>query len=398
VNSAPHRFAFVTSLLDVGGSTTWLCDLAGELHRRGFPVHVFCLKADHPLAEDYRRRQIPVTRQDDRRLIYEERLLGTLNALRDFQPTVVVGWTGTPAFEVLRYLPPGIARIGVLHSDYGPGYDAMKPYEPLMDAIAVLSQRMLEAALDGFRCAPSKIRIVRLGVHVATETPRSARGSEPLRILYLGRVQQEQKRVLLFPEILRHLRATGMPFTWTVAGDGPAKEQLEAAMVTSHPQQTVRVIGRVAYANVPELLEAHDVFLLASDYEGLSHTLLEAMGHGLVPVVSDIPSGMREVVDETTGRLVDVNDVAGYARAIHWLHTHREDFAKMARAAAQRVRSQFSIPIMTEQWLAMIPPPTSIAPWPEKFALRRPLVHSWPWAFVEPLRTVRRIARRLSAQ
>lgn len=398
MNSPTHRFAFVTSLLDVGGSTTWLCDLAGELRQRGFPVHVFCLKKNHPLADEYRQREIPVTLQDDRRLIYEERLLATLQAVRDFRPSVVVGWTGTPAFEVLRYLPPGIARIGVLHSDYGPGYLAMKPYEPLMEAIAVLSQRMLEAALDCFHCPPSKIHLVRLGVHVPSQPPRAANRDEPLRILYLGRVQQEQKRVLLFPEILRQLCATGMPFTWTVAGDGPAREQLEATLVTSHPQQTVRVIGRVPYAKVPELLEAHDVFLLASDYEGLSHTLLEAMGHGLVPVVSDIPSGMREVVDETTGLLVDVNDVAGYARAIHWLHTHRQDLANMAQAAARRVRSRFSIAVMTDQWLAMMPPARSVSPWPEKFALQRPFVHSWPWAFAEPFRTVRRIARRLSAR
>ena len=57
------------------------------------------------------------------------------------------------------------------------------------------------------------------------------------------------------------------------------------------------------------------------------------------------------VVDGTTGVLVDVNDVPGYARAMHWLHSHRPEMAVMSQAAAQRVRDQFSIQVMTDQWL-----------------------------------------------
>jgi hypothetical protein len=107
---------------------------------------------------------------------------------------------------------------------------------------------------------------------------------------------------------------------------------------------------------------------------------------------------MREVVDQTTGLLVNVNDVAGYARAIHWLHTHRAELEKMSQVASERIRAEFSIPIMTDQWLAMVPPPKATDAWPSRFALQRPFIHSWPWAFTEPFRTIRRIARRLSAK
>ena len=400
VELAGHRIAFVTSLLDVGGSTTWLCDLAGELLKRGMAVRVFSLKENHPLAAEYRERGIEVVVQNDRRLIYEERLLATLEAVSDFQPTVVVGWTGAPAYEALRYVPQGIQRIGVLHSDFPPVYEAAKPYEPSMDQIAVLSPRMVEASLASFQCPPDKIRLIRLGVEIPEAAGHRDRDdAEPLRILYLGRVQQEQKRVLLFPEILRHLSATSMPFVWTIAGDGSERAQLEELMISKNPAQVVRVIGGVAYSKIHALLQEHDIFLLASDYEGLSHTLLEAMGQGLVPVVSDIPSGMREVVDGTTGVLVDVNDVPGYARAMHWLHSHRPEMAVMSQAAAQRVRDQFSIQVMTDQWLAMVPSqPSAVASWPRKFTIKRPLVHSWPWACMEPFRTVRRIVRRLSTK
>jgi glycosyltransferase involved in cell wall biosynthesis len=323
VNSVGHRFGIVTSLLDVGGSTTWLCDLAGELVHRGFPVQVFSLTENHPLATEYERRGINVVVQCDRRLIIEDRLQATLEGLRDFGPTVVVGWTGSPAYETLRYVPLGVARIGVLHSDFSRVYSAAKPYEPFMDMILVLSKQMLRTALSTFQCDPNKIRLIKLGVDVqGSADKREASDTRPLRILYLGRVQQEQKRVLCFPEIYRHLQESGMPLEWTIAGEGTARAKLEKLMVSTNPMQVVRVIGNVSYSDVPALMRQHDVFLLASDYEGLSHTLLEAMGHGLVPVVSDLASGMRDVVDDTTGILVDMNDIAGYARAIKWLSDH----------------------------------------------------------------------------
>jgi len=188
-----------------------------------------------------------------------------------------------------------------------------------------------------------------------------------------------------------------MPFTWTIVGDGPERGYLERTMVTGNPSQVVRFLGTVAYSRVPALLQEQDVFLLTSDYEGMPATLLEAMGHGLVPVATDLSSGIREVIDPTNGELVGVNDIAGYARAIHRLHQDRNRLAEMSRAAYQRVREQFSVAAMTDEWQALVTrqgPPAG--QWSERFKIKRPLVHNFPWTFYEPFRTVRRISKRLT--
>ena len=113
--------------------------------------------------------------------------------------------------------------------------------------------------------------------------------SGPLRILYLGRLAREQKRVQLFPEILKQLCASGMPFHWTVAGEGEARSFLEANMKPVPPTQTVSFTGPIRYADVPSVLKEHDICLLTSDYEGFGLGVAESMGYGLVPVVSDLP-------------------------------------------------------------------------------------------------------------
>jgi hypothetical protein len=172
----------------------------------------------------------------------------------------------------------------------------------------------------------------------------------PLRILYLGRLDREQKRVHLFPAILEQLQSSGIPFHWTLAGDGPESAALQARMQGGGPEQIVSFIGTVPYADVPRILSEHDVFLLASDYEGLPLSLLEAMGAGLAPVVSDLPSGIRELVDETTGKRVAPGNLRGYAEAIVWLHEHRGELRRFSENAQRRVRGEFSIAAMAGRW------------------------------------------------
>jgi glycosyltransferase involved in cell wall biosynthesis len=157
----------------------------------------------------------------------------------------------------------------------------------------------------------------------------------------------------------------------------------------------VRFAGSVPYSQVASLLKDNDVFLLASDAEGLPMSLLEAMGHGLVPVVSDLESGIRDVVDATNGILVPVEDVEGYARAIIHLHEHRDELAAKSAAARARVKTDFSAEAMTDRWLAAFPPTTAaISGWPAQWRVGAPLGVRRKFLFSRPLRVLRRLAKK----
>ena len=56
-------------------------------------------------------------------------------------------------------------------------------------------------------------------------------------------------------------------------------------------------VGRVAQRDVALYLRAADVFVLNTRYEGLSHTILEAMDVGL-PVVATAVGGNMELVED----------------------------------------------------------------------------------------------------
>jgi glycosyltransferase involved in cell wall biosynthesis len=394
---SPHRIALVSGGLGLGGSTTFLINFAGELVRRGIPVEVMGFERENPLSSDFERQNVPVLCLDQRRTIFEDRLKIVLQNLARFQPTVVIATLAATSFEVLRYLPRGIFRVGMAQSDDSKVYDTMRYYAPWMNLVAMVSQTMKQKAANMPEFARVPIAHLPYGVPMCRNTELPTRDFiRPLRILYLGRLGQEQKRVRLFPEILRQICDSGMPFHWTIAGAGEERAFLETNLKTGSPDQTVSFAGPVRYVEVPALLEQHDIFLLASDYEGLPLSLLEAMGHGLVPVVSDLESGVREVVDGTAGLLVPVNDVSGYARAIVHLHEHREELAAKSIAARARVQQEFSVAAMTDRWLAAFPQTKSvIEPWPKRWRIQGILNAGNPLHFSRPVRILRRLAARM---
>jgi glycosyltransferase involved in cell wall biosynthesis len=233
-------------------------------------------------------------------------------------------------------------------------------------------------------------RYLRHGVAVPQHFQPREINDRPLRLIYFGRLINGQKRVHLFPAILAGLRKAGIPFQWTIAGEGDQRANLERAMRSDVPSQQVTFLDSVPYTQVPGLLERHDVFLLASDAEGLPLSLLEAMGHGLVPVISDLESGVREVVDAGNGMLVPVNEVEGYAQAIIYLHQHRRELAAKSAAAHARVQAEFSVEAMADRWLRVLSQAeVNQVSWPSRWRIHPPKgfsTHPLFWPAWRPLR------------
>jgi len=87
-----------------------------------------------------------------------------------------------------------------------------------------------------------------------------------------------------------------------------------------------------------------DVFVLPTRVEGFPVALVEAMGAGVVPVVSDIESGVPEVVASAlTGERPPVGDVRAFAQAIAGLDGDRPRLAAMSAAARRSIVERFDI-------------------------------------------------------
>ena len=129
--------------------------------------------------------------------------------------------------------------------------------------------------------------------------------------------------------------------TWTIIGDGPDGAKLRSDWPESN---SVHHLGSLTNAGTIDRLADHDVFVLPTRVEGLPVALVEAMGCGVVPVVSNIESGVPDVVTaEITGLLPEVGDVAGFAAAIARLDADRPLLERLSAAGRRTVEERFDV-------------------------------------------------------
>lgn len=93
-----------------------------------------------------------------------------------------------------------------------------------------------------------------------------------------------------------------------VAGDGDMEAAWKRLAVELGVAERATFLGNVPHADIPMYVRAADVFVLNSEYEGLSHTLLEVLNLG-TPIVASGVCGNPEVVEDgVNGLLVDPYD------------------------------------------------------------------------------------------
>ena len=233
----------------------------------------------------------------------------------------------------------GRAVVLILHGDDDYYYDLAVKHDRVVHAYVAYSRRMYEQLLAHLPHRAGSIHYIPYGIPLPRACAAPAAG--PLRLIFAGRLEHGQKGVLELPAIAAGLRDRSIDATWTIIGDGPDGATLRAAWPES---ASVRYLGPLTNADTIERLADHDVFVLPTRVEGLPVALLEAMGCGVVPVVSNIDSGVPDVVTAgVNGLLPEVGDVDGFADAIARLDGDRPLLERMSAAGRRVVEERFDV-------------------------------------------------------
>ena len=134
-----------------------------------------------------------------------------------------------------------------------------------------------------------------------------------------------------------------------LVGDGPTRPMIERLAEQLGISDRVKFFGW--RDDVHEVLANANIYVLASNWEGLPISLLEAMRAGLPIVASDV-GGVREViVDGETGFLVDRGDVVMLCDKLQQLVSDPELRNKMGKAGHKRYLEHFTVERMLDQTL-----------------------------------------------
>lgn len=395
------RLALVSLGVPLGGSTIYMLNLAAALQRMGVATEVFSFTCELPLKEQFAAAGVRVHTCDQVRHIFEDRLRQLYEAVKSFRPDAVLAVLGVESFEFLRYLPSGVLRMAIFLDRAVRPHITGPQYRGAIDHLIVGSAYLIpevEAATPDLPCT-----CIPFGIPIPKSLhPRDPNPSDPLRLLYYGRVENVSKGVRLFPEIAQALNQRGIPFRWTIHGEGPEEAYLHEALRKEESAGQVRFSTPIPHDQLPALVRAHDIYLLSSTNEGGPMTLLESMILGLVPVCGDIPGLVQDVVRATNGFRVPREDAHAYAEAVGTLHHDRALLETLSQAARQAITELHSSDKMAERYLSVLRSSLGDAAaevsWPEKIH-PLPILDASPWTF-SPLgrlaRRTQRLLRRLT--
>jgi len=215
--------------------------------------------------------------------------------------------------------------------------------------VIAISQFVKEQLLKG-GLAADKIVVRYLGVDTERFQPDSSAREQWAREFNIGADEiilstvsylRPFKNPQVLVETCKELATRHVPARLFVAGDGEMLAGLKELSKQLGVDERIHWLG-----NVPDprsLLQASDIFLLASVGEAFGLVLAEAMACG-VPIVGSRSGSLLEVVDEgRTGLLATPLDARSFADAIERLAKDVDLRKKMGSQALNHVREKFSV-------------------------------------------------------
>ncbi len=135
----------------------------------------------------------------------------------------------------------------------------------------------------------------------------------------------------------------------TLVGDGPLKQQAESMLVESGLNQFVWLPG--ARKDIAKIMQSLTVFVLPSQAEGISNTILEAMATGLPVIATDVGGNSELVENDRNGYLVPALDPETMSAAMFKMLDDLEKTRKMGQKSLEKVQEKFSIRAMVSQYI-----------------------------------------------
>lgn len=323
------RFAFLTELYHphMGGQEVFFQELAEAMVQRGHSVDVYCIGHDtglptdetlngvrvarHPLSNNYTKPLVPALRRNWWDVLKFCAGIRRHAVPRNYDYYLLNEW---PLLHVNALPRKMRARAGIhwceIRDDAILG-QAQKRLPPLVGSNFAVSAAVAAAITEqsGQSCAvlPSGIELTRY---------RTAERSQRSGALYVGRLAPHKNLPLLI-DAFELATTRGFAGDLVIAGDGPARSDIETYARRSAVSARVQVLGSVTEEQKIELLSRAAVLGMPSQREGFPRVIAEAMASGLPVVTADFPeNGAKDVVAQYGAGVVCATGTAAFADAL----------------------------------------------------------------------------------
>jgi glycosyltransferase involved in cell wall biosynthesis len=344
--AAPRRIRVMhlVSTLNIGGLEKVVYNLVRLADHRKFDLQVACLGEIGALAKDFEALNIPVHSLGVLGRGTLRSALATARFLRQHRPDIL--HTHNPTPHLVGALAAKTLGIPVLHTKHGRNYPGQWK-KVLCNRIATwLTRRVIAVSNDAAdvarqieRVPVKKVEVLFNGIDL--ERFRFANQSQPRdprRAIHVARLSRPKDHATLL-QAARIVADAEPAFHLDIVGDGPERAPIEQLRADLKLEPHVTLHG--FRHDVSDLLTHCGIFLLSSNSEGLSITILEAMANSL-PVITTHVGGSPEVVgNNRTGMLIQPRSPHHFANAILQLIRNPHQAGDMGRQARLEVEARF---------------------------------------------------------
>lgn len=156
----------------------------------------------------------------------------------------------------------------------------------------------------------------------------------------------------LLVEAVRQLVPRHPSLLLLLVGEGTERRALEESIKQGQLERHVVLLGQ--RHDVAAILEQSDIFALATEFEGMSNAVMEAMAKGLPCVVSDIPENQELITNKETGLTFVNRDVESLMQALDELLSSSKLAKELGTKARDKAIERFSPASIIKKWQAAI--------------------------------------------
>lgn len=346
--------------LEIGGVEKLAVTIGMHLDRTRFRPAICALDRDGVLSEELTRNGIPYHVLWRKGL--EAGVLGRLYRCFRQEKTRVVH---THQFAQLLFslLPARACGARIVHTEHEyytylknrHARRLLKHLTRFCSAFTAVGPEVARYYIDELGIPASRTHVIPNGVDVDRfDAPpeRQARArlglaGDDLVFGIVGRLEPEKDHRTLL-KAFRALNLRHRAARLLIIGDGSLRHELESTARTLGLAGNVTFLG--ARADVPELLTAVDVFVLASLQEGVPLSVVEAMSAGKPIIATDI-GGLRLLVKPSVnGLLVPPADSPALEAAMMQLAANPKLRHEMGESSRQLARKSFGVSAMIERY------------------------------------------------
>ncbi len=364
------RLLYIIDSLRIGGAETLLLDLLDEAQKRGDQAKVAYFTPG-PLEEEVARRGVDAVRLSQHGLRDPRAMLRALRLMRDWNPNIVhTHLTKSDLVGQLAARCLSRHRVMTLHNT-----DPWRKKRVLSgvfrtitsgaDACLAVTENVADhvAHYGGYK--RDRIEVVENGVDLDRFSAGQAQPMDLSRfgvpknavvLAKIGRITA-QKDHENFLQAISQLRDQNQNMHALIVGDGELSGVVrERAHSLGLGDDQLTFTGNLR--DMPGLLAAIDIFVLASKWEGLPMALLEAMA-AEVPVVSTAVGGIPDLIkDGINGILVAPSDPSALADALEHMIADADARKLLGEVGRDTVESRYSGAAMMDRLWSIYNAPT----------------------------------------